>query len=865
MVLDGTTIINLELLANSYDGSLTGTLLGVFDRHVASPFGKRRLRQWLCTPLYRIADIQDRQAAVGELIPLLGGPVKAAQACLKGLPDLERLLARIHTLGSKVAAQDHPQAAAIMYEGETYGKRKIADLLAALKAFKAVAGVRAAFHEPAAPASSSAGSGANAAASAGTLLEGVASPMLTRILHADFPDLAPLLAFFSRAFDAKQAEKEARITPAPGVDAAYDASITEIRDLEGELADYLEEQRGVLKCPSLAFWGSAKDRFQIEVPEAIASRVPRSYTLKSKRKGSGKTGGVHRYWTPEIERLLGELTAAEERREAAVKDSLRRIFHRFDHHRDAWQAAVNCVAVLDCLCALAAYSAVGDGAGEMCKPEFVPASPVRSAGFSAASSTSVPAAAGAAAGVSDAVAALVEAAPCLHMEEGRHPCMVLSAIASTDASAGSGGGGASGGSGAGGAMVIPNDISMGRVPGDVVPGGAPAGSSDAPAGAASSAMDVAGAEGYGAVDGEETPKRVGGPACLLLTGPNMGGKSSTLRHACLAVVLAQLVSARTLADTCATSAARQRGRQSGLRRTNGAALACIRVGVNSSAPSIARHPNSLPRLSFLHLLAKRLLVASLQGCYVPAARLVLSPVDRIFTRVGASDRILAGQSTFYVELAETSTILNQATRHSLVILDELGRGTSTFDGNAIAYAVTSHLVEAVGCRTLFATHYHTLTEDFERHPGVGLGHMDCMVEEEAAAEAPGDSSSGSAGAAGSSGGMATVTFLYKLVDGACPKSYGLNVARLAHLPEAVIARARQKSEEFEAAVEAAKRGELVAAPSSAHPSARSLAARADWLALYEAAEAFAASAEEAGGEEAAALLVAAARRLHTGR
>jgi DNA mismatch repair protein MSH6 len=231
-----------------------------------------------------------------------------------------------------------------------------------------------------------------------------------------------------------------------------------------------------------------------------------------------------------------------------------------------------------------------------------------------------------------------------------------------------------------------------------------------------------------------------------------------------------------------------------------------------------------------------------------------------------------------VELAETSTILNQATRHSLVILDELGRGTSTFDGNAIAFAVTSHLVEAVGCRTLFATHYHTLTEDFERHPGVGLGHMDCIVEEEAAAasvEAPGSGSAVAAGSDGqraSGGGMATVTFLYKLVDGACPKSYGLNVARLAHLPEAVIARARQKSEEFEAAVEAAKRGELVAPPSSVHPSARTLAERADWLALYEVAEAFAASAGEAGGEsfgpsgeEAAALLVATARRLHASR
>ena len=137
----------------------------------------------------------------------------------------------------------------------------------------------------------------------------------------------------------------------------------------------------------------------------------------------------------------------------------------------------------------------------------------------------------------------------------------------------------------------------------------------------------------------------------LITGPNMGGKSTYLRTACVSVILAQL------------------------------------------------------------------------GAYVPASKAVLSPVDRIFTRVGASDRILAGQSTFFVELAETSTILRHATKDSLVILDELGRGTSTFDGNAIAYAVTKHLTTAISCRALFATHYHTLCEDFAEDPKVALGHM----------------------------------------------------------------------------------------------------------------------------------------------
>lgn len=91
------------------------------------------------------------------------------------------------------------------------------------------------------------------------------------------------------------------------------------------------------------------------------------------------------------------------------------------------------------------------------------------------------------------------------------------------------------------------------------------------------------------------------------------------------------------------------------------------------------------------------------GAYVPASRCVLTPVDRIFTRVGASDRMLAGQSTFFVELAETSAILAHATRDSLVLLDELGRGTSTFDGAAIAYAVVRRLTMDAQCRTLFAT------------------------------------------------------------------------------------------------------------------------------------------------------------------
>jgi len=166
------------------------------------------------------------------------------------------------------------------------------------------------------------------------------------------------------------------------------------------------------------------------------------------------------------------------------------------------------------------------------------------------------------------------------------------------------------------------------------------------------------------------------------------------------------------------------------------------------------------------------------GCFVPARSARLSLVDRVFTRLGASDSIFTGRSTFFVELSETSEVLHHATGSSLVILDELGRGTSTFDGTAIAHAVLSHLARKTRCLTLFSTHYHGLVEAFGRDANVFLGHMGCLVTKDES-------------------GREEVVFLYKLTQGGCPKSYGMNVARLAHLPEEVLDLAHRKSEEFE--------------------------------------------------------------------
>ncbi|XP_971522.4 probable DNA mismatch repair protein Msh6 [Tribolium castaneum] len=166
------------------------------------------------------------------------------------------------------------------------------------------------------------------------------------------------------------------------------------------------------------------------------------------------------------------------------------------------------------------------------------------------------------------------------------------------------------------------------------------------------------------------------------------------------------------------------------------------------------------------------------GGYVPASGCTLSLIDRIFTRLGAHDDIVQGQSTFLVELSEAAVILHHATPHSLVLLDELGRGTSTHDGNAIATAYVEKLT-TINCRTLFSTHYHSLVDHFEARRDVQLGHMACMVEND---DDPTEES---------------VTFLYKMARGRCPKSYGFNVARLSGLKHCIVSRGREISKQLE--------------------------------------------------------------------
>jgi DNA mismatch repair protein MutS len=185
-----------------------------------------------------------------------------------------------------------------------------------------------------------------------------------------------------------------------------------------------------------------------------------------------------------------------------------------------------------------------------------------------------------------------------------------------------------------------------------------------------------------------------GPSLLLITGPNMGGKSTYLRQAAMLVLMAQM------------------------------------------------------------------------GSFVPAESLRLGLVDRIYTRIGASDNVARGRSTFMVEMTETATILNTATRRSLILLDEMGRGTATFDGLSLAWATVEYLQKETGARTLFATHYHELTMLAEKLPR--MRNLRVGVKEAASG----------------------IVFLHNIEPGAASKSYGIEVARLAGLPVAVIDRAK---------------------------------------------------------------------------
>lgn len=200
----------------------------------------------------------------------------------------------------------------------------------------------------------------------------------------------------------------------------------------------------------------------------------------------------------------------------------------------------------------------------------------------------------------------------------------------------------------------------------------------------------------------------------------------------------------------------------------------VKLGGDAANINLLTGANAAGKSTILRMTCVAVIMAQI-GCYVPCISATMTPVDRIMSRLGANDNIFAAQSTFFVELSETKKILSEATPRSLVILDELGRGTSSYDGVAVAQSVLHHVATHIGCTGFFATHYHSLATEFEGHPEIAPKRMQIHVDDD----------------------NRQVTFLYKLEDGVAEGSFGMHCAAMCGIPSKVIDRAEVAAKEWE--------------------------------------------------------------------
>ncbi|UCD50029.1 MAG: DNA mismatch repair protein MutS [Phycisphaerales bacterium] len=223
----------------------------------------------------------------------------------------------------------------------------------------------------------------------------------------------------------------------------------------------------------------------------------------------------------------------------------------------------------------------------------------------------------------------------------------------------------------------------------------------------------------------------------------------------------------------------------------------VELGTTDGDIAVITGPNMSGKSTYIRQTALLALMAQ-TGSFIPAKEAEIGLVDRIFTRVGASDELTRGQSTFMVEMTETANIINNATAQSLVILDEVGRGTSTYDGLSLAWAITEHLATRLKCRTLFATHYHELTELSELFDNVR--NLNVAVRE----------------------WMDEVVFLHRILPGGTDKSYGIHVAKLAGIPKSILGRSQEILEELESTFAKEATGEHLAKHKTKEPEGDAL-------------------------------------------
>lgn len=452
------------------DGKVEGTLLKHLD-HCRTAFGRRLLKQWVIRPLATVESINERFDAVQFFLdnPEVRNKMRVA---LKSLPDLDRLLTRIHANGMKKKVQ------AIMYEN--VDKKKIQTFVDVLKGFENSSKVVAAFTD------------------CQSDLQTCSSLLLNlTTVGAGFPDISDELEHFAQAFDKNQATRNGYIEPAPGVNDVYDQSVQDIQKCEAKLDAYLKKQREKFADSTIKWAHKTNETYQLEISQKTVTRVGNLLSKDYEQKSSTKD--VRRFWTSEISELVDQLDDAKERRNEAFRDTSRQMFAEFSEHYAKWKKVIDVLSELDCLQSLSVASEYQASNGESTRPVLVD--------------------------INDN-----DGKALLELRDCSHP--VLSSQRKD------------------GKAFVPNDTVIGA---------------------------------------SENPSRF-----VLVSGPNMGGKSTLLRQTCIAVIMAQI------------------------------------------------------------------------GCFVPASTCKLTPVDCIFTRVGANDKIMEGQSTFLVELTETSHILKNATSRSLV-------------------------------------------------------------------------------------------------------------------------------------------------------------------------------------------------------
>ncbi|UMM11043.1 hypothetical protein L5515_000522 [Caenorhabditis briggsae] len=582
LILDGTVLENLNIVPNGRDSHLT-SLYYVLNK-CSTPFGRRLLRSWLLQPTCDPATLRLRQEAIKWMISSDAESFfSTAIATLKKIPDLDRLLQKIHTIGLKYRSEKHPDSRAIFFDTIKTNQKKIGELLAAIDGFKLCNKLRKEYQT--------------------VQQEGEGCELLDELLgnEQQVEEVDENIFYFEKMFDRTTALKDGKIVPNAGCDDEYDQATAKVKEALSELNAYKDKIAKKYSC-SIKFVDSGKVKYLLEMPEN--TKVSSDFELKSRRKG------FIRYSTPDSEELVAFLDIAEKEKSKLGDDATRRVFEQFGHKNPIWLETVQLVSKFDVLTSLATFSK--SSPFDMTMPEFD----------------------------------FESAKPYLIVEKGLHPCLALQSRNEVTQTT----------------SFIANSTTMGQTE----------------------------------------------AAVMLLTGPNMGGKSTLMRQTAVLAILAHM------------------------------------------------------------------------GCMVPAFSMRLTPIDRIFTRIGANDRIMCGESTFFIELKETDIMLKNATKHSLLLVDELGRGTSTFDGTAIASAVLQKIANDLVCRTFFSTHYHSICDSFTNHPNIRLAHMKCVVDKENNEDPT----------------MEDVTFLYELESGICPKSYGFYAAKLAGIDQKVVRDAYAESNKF---------------------------------------------------------------------